>query len=96
MRREKYLLVLKPWQFEGAICSQIDTEFYFPDRNKITEENKKVKAMCSKCPWKQECLTYALHYSVVGIWGGTSTRERQAIRTKLNIIPIPITEGRTK
>ena len=95
MRREKYLLVLKPWQFEGAICSQIDTEFYFPDRNKITEENKKVKAMCSKCPWKQECLTYALHYTVVGIWGGTSTRERQAIRTKLNIIPIPITEGRT-
>jgi hypothetical protein len=86
--------VLKPWQFEGAICSQIDTEFYFPDQNKVTEENKKVKAMCNGCQWKQECLTYALHYSVVGIWGGTSTRERQSIRTKLNIIPIPINEGK--
>jgi hypothetical protein len=94
MRREKYLLVLKPWQFEGAICSQIDTEFYFPDQNKVTEENKKVKAMCNGCLWKKECLTYALHYTVVGIWGGTSTRERQSIRTKLNIIPIPINEGK--
>lgn len=86
--------MLKPWQFEGAICSQIDTEFYFPDRNAITEENKKVKAMCGGCSWKQECLTYALHYTVVGIWGGTSHRERQVMRSKLNIIPIPITEGK--
>ncbi|NBR24495.1 MAG: WhiB family transcriptional regulator [Micrococcales bacterium] len=86
--------MLKPWQFEGAICSQIDTEFYFPERNKISEENKKVKAMCNGCAWKKECLTYALHYTVVGIWGGTSARERQKMRKKLNIIPIPITERR--
>ena len=50
--------------------------------------------MCSQCMWKEECLTYALHYSVVGIWGGTNARERQRIRTQLNIIPIPITEGK--
>jgi hypothetical protein len=44
--------------------------------------------------WQKECLTYALHYSVDGIWGGTTPRERSAIRTKLNIIPIPINEGK--
>jgi hypothetical protein len=86
--------VLKPWQFEGATCSQIDTEFYFPEQNKVTDETKKVKALCRSCIWKEECLTYALNYSVVGIWGGTSSRERATIRRKLNIIPIPINEGK--
>ena len=83
----------KPWNFVGALCSQIDTEFYFPEKPIVTEENKKVKALCSGCSWKQECLDYALHYTVTGIWGGTSPRERSAMRTKLNIIPIPINEG---
>jgi len=86
--------VLKPWQFEGAICSQIDTEIYFPEQNKVTEETKKAKALCSSCIWKKECLTYALSYSVVGIWGGTSARERATIRKQLNIIPIPINKGK--
>lgn len=83
----------KPWNFVGALCSQIDTEFYFPEKPIVTEENKKVKALCSRCSWKQECLDYALQYSVTGIWGGTSPRERQRIRKKLNIVPIPISEG---
>jgi WhiB family redox-sensing transcriptional regulator len=94
MRRERFLLVLKPWQFEGAICSQIDTDFYFPEQNKVTEETKRVKALCKSCIWQKECLTYALNYSMVGIWGGTSSRERATMRTKLNIIPIPINEGK--
>lgn len=86
--------MLKPWQFEGATCSQIDTEFYFPEQNQFTVETKRVKALCKSCIWKQECLTYALNYSVVGIWGGTSSRERATIRRQLNIIPIPINEGK--
>jgi hypothetical protein len=94
MRRERFLLVLKPWQFEGATCWGIETEFYFPEDHRVTEENKKVKALCKTCMWQTECLTYALHYTVVGIWGGTSPRERSAIRTQLNIIPKPINEGK--
>jgi hypothetical protein len=94
MRRERFLLVLKPWQFEGATCWGIETDFYFPENHKVTEENKKVKALCKSCICQKECLTYALHYSVDGIWGGTTPRERSAIRTKLNIIPIPINKGK--
>jgi hypothetical protein len=94
MRRERSLLVLKPWQFEGASCWGIETDFYFPEDHRVTDENKKVKALCKSCIWQKECLTYALHYSVVGIWGGTTPRERSALRTKLNIIPIPINEGK--
>lgn len=81
---------MKPWQFEGASCWGIETDFYFPEDHKTTEENKKVKELCKSCIWKQECLTYALHYSVVGIWGGTSSKERSRMRTQLNIIPKPV------
>jgi len=94
MRRERFLLVLKPWQFEGASCWGIETNFYFPEHHKVTDENKKVKALCKSCIWQKECLTYALHYSVDGIWGGTTPRERVGIRKKLNIIPIPINKGK--
>jgi hypothetical protein len=40
--------VLKPWQFEGATCWGIETEFYFPDDHRVTEENKRVKALMQK------------------------------------------------
>jgi hypothetical protein len=43
---------------------------------------------------KKECLDYAVAYSVQGIWGGTNNRERERIRKQLNIIPIPINEGK--
>ena len=82
--------MLKPWQFEGASCWGIETDFFFPEEHRVSNENKMVKQICRSCMWQKECLTYALHYSVLGIWGGTSTRERSAMRTKLNIIPIPL------
>ena len=66
----------------------------FPEKNQITEENKQVKKVCNGCYWKEECLTYALHYKVVGIWGGKTTKERDRIRKQLNIIAKPITNER--
>jgi WhiB family redox-sensing transcriptional regulator len=83
-----------PWTFEGASCWGIDTDFFFPEANTVTEENKKAKKICSGCIVKQDCLTYALHYRVSGIWGGTSTKERERIRKQLNIIAKPITNER--
>lgn len=86
--------ILMPWNFEGASCWGIDTDFFFPENHGITEENRVAKKICNSCRWKQECLTYALHYRVLGIWGGTSESERKRMRRKLNIIPKPITNER--
>ena len=86
--------ILMPWNFEGASCWGIETDFFFPDSQGITEENKRAKKICNGCYWKAECLTYALHYKVVGIWGGTTTTERDTLRKKLNIIAKPITNER--
>lgn len=86
----------KPWQFEGASCTGMETDFYFPEQNKISQENLLAKKICETCIWKKECLTYALHFRVMGIWGGTSLKQRDEIRKKLNIIAKPMTNERHK
>ncbi|MDP9403221.1 MAG: WhiB family transcriptional regulator [Actinomycetota bacterium] len=37
-------------------------------------------AVCDLCPVQEECLAFALREGVEGIWGGSSTSERKAIR----------------
>lgn len=79
--------MLMPWQFEGASCWGIDTDLFFPDYKAYTPENNLAKRVCKSCVVVNECLTYALHYSVMGIWGGTTMDERNRLRKQLNIIP---------
>lgn len=86
--------ITKPWAFEGASCHGIDTDMFFTDDTPYTHENQLAKKICKSCPVVKECLTYALHYRVLGIWGGTSMQERDRLRKKLNIIPMPITNER--
>jgi WhiB family transcriptional regulator, redox-sensing transcriptional regulator len=40
-----------------------------------------VLAMCAECAVKDDCLAYAvLRPDLVGVWGGTTERERRQIR----------------
>jgi hypothetical protein len=42
---------------------------------------KEAKAICATCPYKMQCLEYALKDpSLQGIWGGTTERTRRTIR----------------
>jgi WhiB family redox-sensing transcriptional regulator len=86
--------VKKPWNFEGASCWGIDTDYFFPENKTFSNENRIAKQICQSCVVKKDCLEYALHYSVLGIWGGTSTRERIKLRTELNIIAKPLLRDR--
>ena len=50
---------------------------------------KEAKAVCAECPYKIRCLEYAIKYHEIGIWGGTTERERRAIsRNRLINKPI--------
>jgi WhiB family redox-sensing transcriptional regulator len=61
-----------------ALCAQTDPEAFFPDKGGSTRE---AKAVCAACPVMAECLEWALaHDERFGIWGGTSERERRALR----------------
>lgn len=66
-----------PWQ-AFALCAQIDSEIFFPDKGESTVPAKRV---CMACEVRTECLEYALRNAErFGIWGGKSERERRKIR----------------
>ena len=67
------------WQ-RSAACAGEDAAMFYPDaerseRDYITD----AKAVCDRCPVRQQCLDYALGHDEVGVWGGTITSERKAM-----------------
>jgi WhiB family redox-sensing transcriptional regulator len=61
-----------------ALCAQTDPDAFFPERG---ESPRPAKAVCLTCPVCEDCLAYALeHGERFGVWGGTSERERRALR----------------
>lgn len=72
------------------LCAEVDPYIFFPEKNKMDKNVIHAKKICSRCPSQQQCLTYALHYKVIGIWGGKSTSERARLRNKMGIKGIPL------
>lgn len=76
-----------PWVAE-ALCAQVGGDGWFPDRaapgseslsNPVSVDD--AKAVCARCPVRQQCLAYALdNDETYGIWGGLSPRERRTLR----------------
>lgn len=64
----------------AALCAQTDPDAFHPGKS---ETNTAAKRTCAACDVTTECLAYALaDPSLEGVWGGTSLRERQAMRRK--------------
>lgn len=68
-----------------AACRSADPESFFPvsstgaDQLNVT----RAKAMCARCPIRQQCLEYAIDsHEAYGIWGGTSEEERRLIAAR--------------
>lgn len=67
-----------PAWVQDALCAQTDPEAFFPTKGGYTEPAKRI---CRACPIQAACLAYALaDNSLDGIWGGTTPRQRRAIR----------------
>ena len=84
-----------PWIAQGA-CVGTPTVLFFPERG---GDVLPAKAICAHCTVRDDCLRYALEdRDTVGIWGGTSGRERRAIRLGVPVgrpgpAPKPIQHG---
>lgn len=66
------------WQ-DKAACKGTDPNLFFPERGAPTRPAKEI---CKNCIVRGTCLEYALAMGEkIGIWGGTSERERRRIRT---------------
>jgi WhiB family transcriptional regulator, redox-sensing transcriptional regulator len=74
-------LFRQPWQAD-ALCQEphyVELN-WFPERGESTNA---AKAVCSRCLVRDECLGFAIERGVAeGIWGGTSGRERRALRSR--------------
>jgi WhiB family redox-sensing transcriptional regulator len=74
-------------QFDGTqACASVSTDLFFaPDVEEgqpIKPANyREAKAICASCAWRTPCLSWAISEPMVlGVWGGTSERERSRIR----------------
>lgn len=69
------------WQREAICRTDVRVEretadSFFP----LGRPLKTVKQMCRECPVREACLALALADELEGIWGGTTTKEREAMR----------------
>ncbi len=72
------------WQDRGR-CRDLDPDLFFPPVESESSEQRQAresaaKAVCSACPVRAECLSWALaHRERLGVWGGLTERERQVV-----------------
>lgn len=65
---------------DSALCSQVDPELFFPEKDGRASIAKKV---CLACDVRRECLEYALaNDERHGIWGGLSEKGRRNISAR--------------
>lgn len=65
---------------ESAACRDQDPELFFPvsEVGPGSEQVQQAKAVCARCPVRQECLNYAIDAELAhGIFGGATPRERR-------------------
>lgn len=72
-------LITRPAWMDDAACREHPELSWFPGQG---EDVRAAKAVCVGCLVRQECRDYAAEHGplTVGIWGGTSDRERRTAR----------------
>ena len=68
----------------GVECSQLPEVFFPEDEPDLYLRKKLVvvaKQVCNDCPVRLRCFDYALSAHMIGVWGGTTTEERQKLRS---------------
>lgn len=64
------------WWKQDAACRDLPSAVFFPEKGQNATQ---ARAVCDGCLVRSECLDYALEVDAVGVWAGTSDRERRAL-----------------
>ncbi len=73
------------WRTHAA-CRQIDPDVFFPYQEGRVQVTAPAMRYCDTCPVRLLCLEEALlDPSLSGVWGATTTEERDEIRRKAMI-----------
>jgi WhiB family redox-sensing transcriptional regulator len=68
-----------------ARCLSEDPELFFPvgTTGPAEVQTEEAKAVCARCPVREECLQWALDTAQdAGIWGGFTEGERRVLRKR--------------
>jgi len=74
-------ILTREW-WRAAACREAEPELFFPISPTAASnaQVKRAKLICSSCPVRPDCLSYALdHRQEQGIWGGLTEEERRRI-----------------
>lgn len=70
------------WMADAACIEHPEVEF-IPPSTSSEDHATRARAVCGRCLCRAECLAYALaDPTLLGVWGGTSTAERRAMRRR--------------
>lgn len=81
-------------QWEIAACAGTDPSLWFPDSmwnlygqstSRLRQQVRVCRSICAGCPIMAECLEHAVSNHEHGIWAGTTTSQRKAIRKRRRI-----------
>jgi WhiB family transcriptional regulator, redox-sensing transcriptional regulator len=90
------------WRSHGA-CLSADPELFFPlsSHGPASEQIRRAKSVCARCPVTAQCLEFALSTSEVhGVWGGTDEDQRRRLLARRRAASpaagarVPVTAGR--
>lgn len=74
---------VQPWK-DQANCRGLDPDLFHPPSVGGAPIARAAKEVCDSCNVRLECLAYAIaHGEELGIWGGTTERERRTVRRAL-------------
>ena len=75
---------MENWR-EHAACRHEDPDLFFPigTTGPALVQQEQAKAVCRRCPVREQCLEWALDTGqTIGVWGGTSENERRALKRR--------------
>ncbi|MEU5091763.1 WhiB family transcriptional regulator [Streptomyces sp. NPDC021356] len=75
---------MENWR-EHAACRHEDPDLFFPigTTGPALVQTEQAKAVCHRCPVREQCLEWALETEqTLGVWGGTSENERRGLRRR--------------
>jgi len=77
-----YTLRYNPELFANAKCRGIDTELFYPPRDKFSREEEQYfsERLCGGCPAREACLEWGMVHERHGIWGGLTAFRRDLKR----------------
>jgi WhiB family redox-sensing transcriptional regulator len=66
------------WRARARCRGMNTSEFFAPTNGSM----RLIREVCSGCPVRVDCLRYAMRERTIGIYGGTTFRQRERLRVR--------------